>query len=73
MVGCESDRSLNPVYALFRKGTIWIQKFNAMVRFYLNTFLVVDYYMIYLVEDYMFRSIIIFNTPLILRMIIICE
>ena len=23
------------------KGPIWIQKFNAMVRFYLNTFLVV--------------------------------
>ena len=29
------------VYALLRKGTIWIENFNAMVRFYLNTFLVV--------------------------------
>ena len=29
------------VYALLHKGPIWIQKFNAMVRFYLNTFLLV--------------------------------
>ena len=41
MMGCESDRSLNLVYVLFRKGLVWIQKFNAMVRFILNTFLVV--------------------------------
>ena len=27
--------------------------------------------MVYLVEDYMFRSIMLFNTPLILSMIII--
>ena len=41
MMGSKSDRNLNLVYALFRKGPIWIQKFNAMVRFYLNTFLIV--------------------------------
>ena len=35
--------------------------------------LVVDYYMVYLVEDYMFRSIMLFNTPLIMNMFIICE
>ena len=29
------------VYALLRKGLIWIHMFNAKVRFYLNTFLVV--------------------------------
>ena len=29
------------VYVLLRKGPIWIQKFNAMVRFILNTFLIV--------------------------------
>ena len=34
---------------------------------------VVDCYMVYLVEDYMFRSIMLFNTPMILSMIIICE
>ena len=42
MLGCESDKSLTLVYALFRKGPIWIQKFNDMVKFYLNTFLVVE-------------------------------
>ena len=41
MMGCESDRRLNPSLCAIRKGLIWIQKFNAMVRFYLNTFLVV--------------------------------
>ena len=35
--------------------------------------LVVDYYMVYLVEDYLFRPIKLFNTLLILSMIIICE
>ena len=35
--------------------------------------LVVDYYMVYLVEYYMFRSNMLFNTPMILIMIIVCE
>jgi hypothetical protein len=30
-------------------------------------------YMVYLVEDYMFRPIMLFNIPLILSMNIICE
>ena len=41
MMGCQSDRSLTLIYVLLRKGPIWIQKFNAMVRFYIITFLVV--------------------------------
>ena len=33
MMGCQSDKSLTPVYVLLRKGLIWIHQFNAMVRF----------------------------------------
>ena len=41
MMGYGSDRSLNPSLYAIPQGTDWIQKFNAMVRFYLNTFVVV--------------------------------
>src|SRR6187399_2988479 len=33
----------------------------------------VDYYMVYLVDDYIFRSIMLYITPLILSMFITCE
>ena len=35
--------------------------------------LVVDYYIVYLVEDHMFRSIMHINTPLIMNMNMLCE
>ena len=41
MVGCESDRSLNAVYALFRKGPIGSKILMLWLEFILNTFLVV--------------------------------
>ena len=47
MVGCESDRSLNPslcaipVYALFRKGQIGSKSLMLWLEFIRNTFLVV--------------------------------
>ena len=33
MMGCQSDRSLNPSLCLLRKGLIWIHMFHAMARF----------------------------------------
>ena len=38
MMGCQSDRSLNLSLCTLRKGTIWIEKFNAMVQFILILF-----------------------------------
>ena len=42
MTGCESDRSLNPSYALFRKGPIGSKSLMLWLEFILNTFLVVS-------------------------------
>ena len=41
MMGCESDRSSNLVYALFRKGPIGSKSLMLWLEFILNTFLVV--------------------------------
>ena len=41
MMGCASDRSLNPTFALFRKGPIGSKRLMLWLEFILNTFLVV--------------------------------
>ena len=41
MVGCESDRSLNPSLSLFRKGPNGSKSLMLWLEFILNTFLIV--------------------------------
>ena len=41
MMGCESDRSLNPVYALFHKGPFGSKSLMIWLEFIFNTFLIV--------------------------------
>ena len=42
MMGCESDRSLNPSLCVIRKGPIGSKNLMLWLEFILNTFLVVD-------------------------------
>ena len=58
-----SNHSSSLVFSLCTRTSDWYMWVTSRV----------DYYMVYLVEDYMFRSIMLFNTPLILSMIIIYE